>query len=254
MTYTNSAPHSLHTSTDPANDERHILVVEDEIKIARLLQDYLHANHFNSSHLEDGAEVVDWVKQHKPDAILLDLMLPHKDGISICQEIRQFSQVPIIMLTARAEEIDRILGLEIGANDYICKPFSPREVMARLKSLFRLLDSVRQRSQAHDTTNTESTENRLQLNPAAYEAQYQQQLLPLTPVEFRLLHKLYTNPQQVFSRQQLVEGIYVDNRVITDRTIDTHIKNLRKKLAQVGLQSGGIRSIYGVGYRWQHAL
>jgi two-component system response regulator BaeR len=238
-----------------ANNDRHILIVEDEIKIARLLQDYLHAHHFKHSHLSDGAEVVEWVRQYQPDAILLDLMLPHKDGISICQEIRQFSQVPIIMLTARAEEIDRVLGLEIGANDYICKPFSPREVIARLKSLFRLLDSVKQTQDTNQQTATEiNNQAALQLNPAAYEARYQQQLLPLTPVEFRLLHKLYSNPQQVFSRQQLVEGIYVDNRVITDRTIDTHIKNLRKKLSHAGVRSECIRSIYGVGYRWQAIL
>lgn len=227
-------------------NKKHILVVEDEIKIAELLQDYLAANNYQHSHIDNGTEVVDWVKQHKPDAILLDLMLPGKDGISICQEIRQFSHVPIIMITAKIEEIDRILGLEIGANDYICKPFSPREVIARLKSLFRLLNTLQ------DANNGSTTQqlNGLTLVPEQFLASYKDNELDLTPVEFRLLLKLSKSPKQVFSRQQLVEGIYDDHRIITDRTIDTHIKNLRKKLTNAGADSEAIRSVYGIGYKW----
>lgn len=223
--------------------KKHILIVEDEIKIASLLGDYLTANDYQPSHIAEGTHVVEWVRNHKPDAILLDLMLPGKDGISICQEIRQFSQVPIIMITAKVEEIDRILGLEIGANDYICKPFSPREVIARLKSMFRLLDSL---SQATET----NSDNTLRIDPNTYQAKYLDHEIELTPVEFRLLQKLHDSPKQVFSRQQLMEGIYKDNRIITDRTIDTHIKNLRKKLEKFNVKHEHIRSIYGVGYKW----
>jgi two-component system response regulator BaeR len=226
-------------------NKKHILIVEDEVKIAELLQDYLAANGYEHSHIDNGSDVVDWVKEHSPDAILLDLMLPGKDGISICQEIRQFSHVPIIMITAKIEEIDRILGLEIGANDYICKPFSPREVIARLKALFRLLDTL-QNTPAEETTPISG----LTLVPEQYLATYKDHELDLTPVEFRLLLKLSKSPKQVFSRQQLVEGIYDDHRIITDRTIDTHIKNLRKKLTNAGAHSEAIRSVYGIGYKW----
>jgi len=224
-------------------NKKHILIVEDEIKIASLLSDYLAANDYEASHLAEGTHAVEWVKENQVDAILLDLMLPGKDGISICQEIRQFSQVPIIMITAKVEEIDRILGLEIGANDYICKPFSPREVIARLKSLFRLLDSFNQHAEM-------TQQDGLELNANTYQATYHGQEIDLTPVEFRLLQKLYQSPKQVFSRQQLMEGIYQDNRIITDRTIDTHIKNLRKKLEKITINHEHIRSIYGVGYKW----
>jgi two-component system response regulator BaeR len=227
-------------------NKKHILIVEDEIKIAELLQDYLTANGYQHSHLDNGIDVVDWVKQNTPDAILLDLMLPSKDGISICQEIRQFSHVPIIMITAKIEEIDRILGLEIGANDYICKPFSPREVIARLKSLFRLLDTLQASNNDSDTQSL----NGLTLLPEQFLARFKDTELDLTPVEFRLLLKLSKSPRQVFSRQQLVEGIYDDHRIITDRTIDTHIKNLRKKLTNAGAEPEAIRSVYGIGYKW----
>ncbi|HIJ35600.1 MAG TPA: response regulator, partial [Gammaproteobacteria bacterium] len=129
-----------------------VLVVEDEAKIAQLLQDYLHNSGYNTHWIEDGEAVVEWVQQQQPDLILLDLMLPGKDGITICQELRAFTEVPIIMVTARIEEIDRVLGLEIGANDYICKPFSPREVMARVKALFRTLAYRQQPSNRDNST------------------------------------------------------------------------------------------------------
>ena len=121
---------------------KHILIVEDEQKIANLLENYFQASQFQTTTIGDGTQVTDWVRCHEPAMILLDLMLPGKDGIDICREIRQFSSVPIIMITARADEIDRIIGLEIGADDYICKPFSPREVVARAKAIFRRLDPL----------------------------------------------------------------------------------------------------------------
>ncbi len=223
---------------------RHILIVEDETKIAQLHADYLHKQGYQTTTIEHGDLVIDWVQQHQPDLILLDLMLPGKDGISICREIRAFSSVPIIMVTARVEEIDRILGLEIGANDYICKPFSPREVVARIDSLFRLIDSIQLRaSQPQQTTD-------LSLDLGRFEAHYQNQRLELTPAEFKLLATLSAPPYRVFSRQQLVDHIYDDYRVISDRTVDTHIKNLRKKLEQAGLDKEPIASVYGVGYKW----
>jgi len=222
---------------------KHILIVEDEVKIASLLEDYLRANQYHTSTLSEGTEVVDWIRQNKPDLILLDLMLPGKDGMDICREIRHFSNLPIIMITARIEEIDRILGLEIGADDYICKPFSPREVVARVKVIFRRIDPT--------LNNIVDVSPSLLLDEEKYEARYQQVKLDLTPVEFRLLHALYDIPGKVFSRDQLMDFLYQDNRIVTDRTIDSHIKNLRKKLQAAGCENEIIHSVYGVGYRYE---
>lgn len=223
--------------------DKHILVIEDEEKIANLLDDYLQASHFNTSLFNDGSDVVNWVKQNPVDLILLDLMLPGKDGMDICREIRQFSNVPIIMLTAKVEEIDRILGLEIGADDYICKPFSPREVIARIKVIFRRM--------TFDQVNNSQQNYGLQLDNDKFEAVYEQNKLDLTPVEFRLLFTLHKTPGKVFSRDQLMTLSYSDNRIVTDRTIDSHIKNLRKKLHNAGATSELIHSVYGVGYKYE---
>jgi len=225
---------------------KHILIIEDEVKIAILLDDYLRASQFNTSIFNDGTDVVNWVKQNPVDLILLDLMLPGKDGMDICREIRQFSNIPIIMLTAKVEEIDRILGLEIGADDYICKPFSPREVVARVKSIFRRMK--------FDNSPNKYSEGSLQLNNDKFEAIYQASKLDLTPVEFRLLSTLQATPGKVFSRDQLMTLSYKDNRIVTDRTIDSHIKNLRKKLHNAGAAQEIIHSVYGVGYRYEPDL
>jgi len=222
---------------------KHVLIIEDEVKIANLLDDYLQASHFNTQIFNDGTDVVDWVKHNSADLILLDLMLPGKDGITICREIRQFSNLPIIMITAKVEEIDRILGLEIGADDYICKPFSPREVIARIKVIFRRME--------FDNVKSQLSDNRLQLDDEKFEAIYQQNKLGLTPVEFRLLFTLHESPCKVFSRDQLMTLCYNDNRIVTDRTIDSHIKNVRKKLQNAGAAQEIIHSVYGVGYKYE---
>ena len=220
---------------------KHILIVEDEIKIARLLEDYFRASQFATTVIDEGTQVADWVREHEPALILLDLMLPGKDGLDVCRDIRQFSNVPIIMITARVEEIDRILGLEIGADDYICKPFSPREVVARAKAIFRRLQASNQLPE-HSSG--------LLLDEEKYLASFYQTNLDLTPVEFRLLSVLKSKPGKVFSREQLMNALYTDHRIVTDRTIDSHIKNLRKKLHQAGCAEEMIHSLYGVGYKY----
>ncbi|MFK8067664.1 MAG: response regulator [Gammaproteobacteria bacterium] len=227
-------------------NDQHILVVEDEPKIAQLLIDYLTASHYKTSWLENGSEVVSWVSENKPDLILLDLMLPGKDGIEICQEVREFSQVPVMMLTARVEEIDRILGLEIGADDYVCKPFSPREVMTRVKALLRRANFSEQKNQTSSSI--------LNLNVEKFEARYLEKILDLTRVEFRLLHALSERPGFVFSRQKLIDQVYDDHRVVSDRTMDTHIKNLRKKIQEADGDPEMIRSIYGIGYKFDDSV
>lgn len=213
-----------------------VLIVDDEPKIAALLRDYLVNGSYETSVLEIGLGVVDWVRANKPDAILLDVMLPGESGLSICKAIREFSDVPILLITARVEEIDRLLGLELGADDYICKPFSPREVVARVKAVLR-------RTSASSAAITASIE----LDEARFEVRVRGQALTLTPVEFRLLGKLMAQPGRVFSRQQLMDAAYRDHRVVSDRTVDSHVKNLRRKLADAGFDP--ITSVYGVGYR-----
>lgn len=215
-----------------------ILVVEDEVKIANLLRDYLEQSGYAAHCIDNGLEVVEYVKTNGCDLILLDLMLPGKDGLEICREIRQFSQVPIIMVTARVEEIDRLLGLEIGADDYVCKPFSPREVIARIKAVLRR--SIHQGPTASQI---------IQLDEAKLGAHFKGQELQLTAIEFKILAILSAKPGQIFSRDQLIDGAYDDNRIVSGRTIDSHVKKLRKKLADISEQEV-IQSVYSVGYKF----
>ena len=216
-----------------------ILIVEDEPKLAALVGDYLRAGGYDSSWVADGLEAIPAIKSRQPDLVLLDLMLPGRDGLDICRELRSFSNVPVIMLTARVEEIDRLLGLELGADDYICKPFSPREVVARVKAILR-----RARGNSEQDSGIA-----LRIDEATHSAMFHGVPLELTPVEFRLLKTLAANPGRVFSRDHLLDNLYLDHRVVTDRTVDSHIKNLRRKLQQVAPGQDPIRSIYGVGYK-----
>ncbi len=237
----------------------HILIVEDEPKLARLLIDYLESSGYTTTWLADGNAVIPALRQRMPDLVLLDLMLPGRDGLDICRELRTFSTVPVIMLTARVEEIDRLLGLELGADDYICKPFSPREVVARVKAILRRVQSAGAGANggpesatppkgAGATGASNPTPSGLSIEPERYEARLDGQALDLTPVEFRLLRALASEPGRIFSRDQLLEHIYDDHRVVTDRTVDSHIKNLRRKLEAIRPEDA-IRSIYGVGYK-----
>ncbi|EMH4147570.1 two-component system response regulator BaeR [Providencia stuartii] len=218
-----------------------VLIVEDEPKLGQLLYDYLQAADYQPSILQRGDEVIDYVRQQQPDIILLDLMLPGMDGLTICRELRKFCEIPIIMVTAKTEEIDRLLGLEIGADDYICKPFSPREVVARVKTILRRC----QRAASPDKSRPQ-----LIIDENAFQVRYGEQLLELTPAEFRLLKFMSDNAGTVFSRDQLLDILYDDHRIVTDRTIDSHVKNLRRKLELLDNEKTFIRSIYGLGYRW----
>ncbi|MBD9578350.1 response regulator [Pseudomonas sp. PDM23] len=212
-----------------------ILLVEDEPKLAALVGDYLRAAGFEVEHIADGLEVVPAIRQKHYDLMLLDLMLPGRDGLDICRELRGFSRLPIIMMTARVDEIDRLLGLELGADDYICKPFSPRELVARVKAVLR-------------RTGTHASSFGLELDARTFHARYQGIALDLTPVEFRMLAALAARPGQVLSRDQLMNHIYQDHRVVADRTVDSHVKNLRRKLTAITPAVDPIRSVYGVGY------
>jgi two-component system response regulator BaeR len=217
-----------------------VLIIEDEPKLAGLLRDYLAQAGFEPQCLDNGNDAVPWVRQRLPDLILLDLMLPGRDGLEICKEIRSFSSVPIIIVTARVEEIDRLLGLELGADDYICKPFSPREVVARVKAVLR-------RAGGGQTIEAPG----LVLDETRYLATLHGRDLELTAVEFKLLQFLAANPGRIYGRQQLMDRIYADERVVADRTIDSHIKKLRKKLVAACPGTELIRSVYGVGYTFE---
>ena len=219
-----------------------IMIVEDEPKIAALVQDYLQAQGgFQSRIVERGDRVLDEFRAVGPDLVLLDLMLPGLDGIEVCKQLRAISQVPIIMVTARVEEIDRLLGLELGADDYVCKPFSPRELVARVKAVLRRTESP-------------ASENRpdgLEIDEERFSARLNGRDLGLTPVEFSLLQMLSTHAGRVFSRDQLMDGMYTDYRVVSDRAVDTHVKNLRRKLSEASGKEDMIKSIYGLGYRYE---
>ncbi|MCC8379835.1 MULTISPECIES: two-component system response regulator BaeR [Xenorhabdus] len=219
-----------------------VLIVEDEPKLGQLLVDYLQTANYQTQWLVRGDEVVAHVQQHQPDIILLDLMLPGLDGLSVCREIRKFSDIPIVMMTAKTEEIDRLLGLEIGADDYVCKPYSPREVIARVKTILR---------RCYRPQDIVSEQGALTIDENHFQARYLERVLDLTPVEFRLLKIISSQPGRVFSRDQLLNNLYNDHRIVNDRTIDSHIKNLRRKLEQLDEDKSFIRSIYGLGYRWE---
>lgn len=214
-----------------------ILIVEDEVKLANILMDYFNLTEYEPHAIHHGDQVIAWVKEHQPQAILLDIMLPGKDGIELCKEIRSFSNVPILMLSAKVEEIDRLLGLELGADDYICKPFSPREVVARVKAVLR-------RVHPSDMISTSLMLNEERLNVSLNGLQ-----VSLTSVEFQLFKPLANKPGRIFTREQLMENMYSDHRIVNSRTIDSHIKKLRKKLTDISLGEELIESVYGAGYR-----
>ena len=217
-----------------------ILIIEDELKIANILSDCLQQAGFTPFILSNGSEAVPWAKAFQTDLILLDLTLPGQDGFEICKEIRTFSTVPIIMVTGRIREEDRVRGLELGADDYICKPFLLHEVIARIRAVLRRTAS------GMPSPETEG----LVLDENDCTVSLQGQSLSLTAVEFNLLRVLMLDPGHTLSRDELMEKIYSDRRTVNNRTIDAHIKKLRKKLNAVSSGKEIIHSVYGVGYKF----
>ena len=222
-----------------------VLIVEDEEKIAHILVDFFALEGFSTKVLHSGEQVISEVKQSSFSAIILDRMLPGVDGLTLCKQIRQFSNVPILMLTARIDEIDRLIGLDAGADDYICKPFSPREVVARVQVILR---------RTQTTSNISGGGSRklvfkdISLDLDAYVCERRNQTIELTPVEFRLLKAFIEKPGHVFSREQLMDKGYVDGRIVSNRTIDSHMKNLRHKLMQDD-HTSPLQAVYGIGYK-----
>jgi two-component system response regulator BaeR len=229
--------------------QRHILVVEDDARIADMLTNYLHMHDFATTVCGNGLNAVPLARTLQPALVLLDLMLPGQDGLAACQQIRVFSAVPIIMVTARVDEIDRLLGLDTGADDYVCKPFSPREVVARIKALLRRAEGALVKPASAEATAPPKA--RLQVDDDKLSATWDQHTVPLTPVEFRLLALLMSRPGTVFSRTRLLDHMHKDLRDVSDRVIDSHIKNLRRKLDAAGATGYHLASVYGVGYRYE---
>jgi len=217
-----------------------LLIVEDEPKIAAAMRDWLIAAGYAIRLSDSGDGVVDAVRAQPPDLLLLDVMLPGEDGLSICRRVREFSDLPIILVTARVEEIDRLLGLDLGADDYVCKPFSLRELGARVRALLRRTRPASRAAVADDD---------VVLDADRFEVRIAGKALALTPVEFRLLRRLMEKPGKVYSRGQLLDASYEDHRIVSDRTVDSHIRNLRRKFGEIGQDP--IASVYGVGFRFE---
>ena len=224
------------------NGRPQVLIVEDEPKIADLLRDYMQQSHYATHVIDNGDAVDDWVRNNNPDIVLLDLMLPGKDGLAVCRELRSHTDVPIIMVTARVEEIDRLLGLELGADDYVCKPFSPREVVARVRAVLRRIEMAR--------TDPEAANRGLTIDEEKFSATIDGQVLDLTPVEFRLLALLASQSGRVFSRDTLLGHLYQHGETVIDRVIDVHIGKLRQKIEPDPAEPSLILTVRGIGYRF----
>jgi DNA-binding response OmpR family regulator len=220
-----------------------ILVVDDEARIVKLVRDYLERAGFDVLSALDGEAALTLARLEQPDLIILDLMLPAVDGLDVCRRLRQESGVPIIMLTARVEEADRIVGLELGADDYVTKPFSPRELVARVRATLR-----RASGEVGPTTVLRASD--VELDTASLAASVDGEPVDLTPTEFQLLATLVRQPGRIFSREQLLEAVHGVAFDGYDRSVDSHIKNLRRKIEPDPRNPRYIQTVYGVGYRF----
>lgn len=220
-----------------------ILVVDDEPGVVRLARDYLEKHGFRVISAGDGPTALAAARRERPDLIVLDLMLPAMDGREVCRILRRESDVPIIMLTALAEESDQVSGLELGADDYIVKPFSPRALVARVRANLR-------RVQGQVTAPAVIRAGRLEIDTTRYTVRLDGQDLHLTPNEFKLLESLARHPRQTLSREQLLEALHGPAYSSYDRSVDSHIKNLRRKLETGPDEPAWIETVYGIGYRF----
>jgi len=221
-----------------------ILIVDDEPHIREIVGFALRQAGYETLEAEDGQQALLAEQSHKPDLIILDIMMPHMDGSEVCRRLRQHSRVPIIFLSSRDDEIDRVLGLELGGDDYVTKPFSPRELVARVKAVLRRLQPAEEKT---SVTPEPLCHGKLRLDEQRFEVFWDNVSIVLTATEFRLLHTLMQQPGRVFSREQLMHSAYEENIIVTDRTIDSHVRRLRAKFK--ALDAGVIETVHGVGYR-----
>lgn len=219
-----------------------ILIVEDELNLNQILQDYLHHFGYQTVSAVTGAEALSFWKEEKPDLILLDLNLPDMDGLEIMREIRRIDTVPIVIVTARDAEIERLIGLELGSDDYISKPFSPREVVARIKAVLRRVGQPVAPATILRLGN-------LQMDLRGHTASLNGVELELTPAEYEILAQFMTEPDRAFTRLELLEATQGGGYEGYERTIDIHIKNLRQKLKAIDPENNAIQTVFGIGYR-----
>ncbi len=222
----------------------HILICDDQRIIHETLGIYLENEGFTYASAFDGIQALNMAETEKPSLIILDLMMPGKSGVEVCRSLRMTSHVPIIMLTAKGEEIDRVLGLELGADDYIVKPFSAREVVARIKAVLRRM------KEQQDTPQRVLRFDQLEINVGSYDVRYEGKPIPLTPKEVEILHLLASHPGRVYEREQILSLIWGYDYFGDTRAVDTQIKRIRQKLPQEEV-SWGIKTVYGVGYKFE---
>ena len=222
-----------------------ILVADDDIKVHEVLGAYFRREEYQMLSAYDGEEALEIMRRSRPDIVILDIMMPKKDGFMVCREIRKESKIPIIMLSAKSEEFDRLLGLELGADDYITKPYSPREVVARIKVVLRRL---------HDTGDVARSPHlvvdNLDIDMNAYVVKLSGKVVPCTPKEIEILWTLASNPGMVFSREHLLQSIWGYDYLGDTRAVDSHIKRIRAKLCS-DKNKWDIRTVWGVGYRFE---
>lgn len=219
-----------------------IMIVEDDQNTSSLVKTYLERAGFATISAADGEKALQMAKQLRPCFVILDIMLPGLDGWEVCRQLRTFSDIPILMLTAREEEIDRVTGLSLGADDYVVKPFSPRELVARVKAILR-------RARPLPTTKGEQlVHSGLEVDPEKHRATLNGKTINLTGSEFKLLHTLMQSPGRVFSRNELLDAFYQHGEIVVDRVIDVHIGKLRQKIEQLPSQPRFILTVRGFGY------
>ena len=226
-----------------------IILVDDEPEILTLVRDYLSREGFTVLTALNGNEGMKLIEMEKPDLVLLDWMLPGMSGLEMCKHLRETSTIPIIMLTAKSEEIDRVLGLEFGADDYIVKPFSLRELAARIKTVLRRSSGVIQENNSSILVRGE-----LSIDVTSHKVSKRGQELSLTPTEFNILHLLATRPGTVYSRLQLLRQAMGEEYLYYERSIDTHVSNLRKKIEDNPSDPKYVETVFGVGYRFGEGL
>ena len=222
-----------------------ILIADDDMNVHQSLNAYFRREGYQTLAAYDGEEALELARSSQPDMILLDIMMPKVDGLAVCREIRKDSSVPIIMLTAKCEELDKLLGLELGADDYITKPFSPREVLARVKTVLRRMREFREESR-----DTQVTVGNLSVDMGAFTVKLDGEVMPCTPKEIEILWTLASNPGMVFSREHLLQSIWGYDFLGDTRAVDSHIKRIRAKLCKSG-NTWDIRTVWGVGYRFE---
>jgi len=233
-------------------ERKKILIVDDEPQIVEVVERYLADEGFAVSCAYDGAQAVSLQQVEQPDLILLDLKMPTMHGLDAFREIRTRSNVPIIMLTSRSDEVDRIVGLELGADDYITKPFSPREVVARVKTVLRRFGEappVSQPAQSEPPPRTLLRVAELEIDPVEHEVRLSGKSIAITPTEFRILETLGATPGRTFTRSQLLDQVKTDELEVFDRTLDRHIANLRHKIEVDPANPRFILTVFGVGYK-----